>query len=84
MMVQGIGSTVVLRHLFLFFVLLLAGMAAQAQEVRLVGVMGTRALIAIDGGAPKPLRAGETVDGVKVLSVSAQGIRLEIAGQQQG
>jgi aspartyl protease family protein len=55
---------------------------ASAQSVALSGVMGSKALLVVDGGAPKALAAGETHQGVKVLSVVGEQATLEIKGQR--
>jgi aspartyl protease family protein len=44
--------------------------------------MGSKALLVVDGGAPKALAAGETHQGVKVLSVVGEQATLEIKGQR--
>jgi aspartyl protease family protein len=55
---------------------------ASAQSVALSGVMGAKALLVVDGGAPKALAAGETHQGVKVVSVVGEQATLEIKGQR--
>jgi aspartyl protease family protein len=52
-----------------------------AQEVGLAGVMGSRALLVIDGGEPRPVAVGQTVDGVKVVSVRGDQAVVEIGGK---
>ena len=49
---------------------LLAGSAAQAQSVALAGMLGNKALLVVNGTAPKTVAAGETHEGVKVISTS--------------
>ena len=48
------------------------------QSVALSGVMGSKALLVVDGGAPKALAVGETYQGIKVLSVSGEQAVLEV------
>ncbi len=50
------------------------------QSVALSGVMGSKALLVVDGGAPKALGVGETYQGVKVISVSGDQAVLEVKG----
>lgn len=50
------------------------------QSVALSGVMGSKALLVVDGGAPKALAVGETYQGIKVLSVSGEQAVLEVRG----
>jgi aspartyl protease family protein len=52
-----------------------------AQEVGLAGVMGSRALLVINGGEPRPVAVGQTVDGVKVVSVRGDQAVIEIGGK---
>lgn len=57
--------------------------AARAQSVAMTGGMGSKALLVVNGGAPKALAAGDTYQGVKVLSVSADQVAIEVAGKRQ-
>jgi aspartyl protease family protein len=56
---------------------------AWAQSVAMTGSMGRKALLVINGGAPKALAAGDSAQGVKVVSVGADQAVLEIAGKRQ-
>ena len=56
---------------------------AQAQSVALSGVLGSKALLVVDGGAPKAVAPGETYQGVKVVSTQGDNAVLEIGGQRQ-
>ena len=60
--------------------LVLAGSAA-AQSVSLQGMLGNKALLMIDGGQPRSVAPGETVQGVKVLSTADDQARVEIKGR---
>lgn len=51
--------------------------------VVLSGILGTKALLVIDGGAPKVLAPGESHRGVKVISTQTDNAVLEIGGQRQ-
>ncbi len=67
----------------LFFIAALASFqGAQAQSVALSGVMGSKALLVVNGSAPKAVAAGETHQGVKVVSVLGEQATLEIKGQR--
>ena len=57
--------------------------AAGAQTVSMTGSMGNRALLVIDGGAPRAIAAGTTVGSVKVLSVTASDAVIEVGGQRR-
>jgi aspartyl protease family protein len=54
-----------------------------AQSVAMTGGMGSKALLVVNGGAPKALSAGETYQGVKVISVSADATVVEVGGKRQ-
>jgi aspartyl protease family protein len=71
-----------LKTTLLFIAGLAAFHGAHAQSVALSGVMGSKALLVVNGGAPKAVAAGETHQGVKVLSVVGEQATLEIKGQR--
>lgn len=56
---------------------------AAAQTVALTGMMGNRALLVIDGGAPRALAAGDSAQGVRLLSVGDAQAVVEVGGQRQ-
>lgn len=56
--------------------------AAQAQDVALAGLMGSKALLVVNGGAPRALAPGESLQGVKLLSVSPDGAVVEREGKR--
>lgn len=56
---------------------------ASAQSVTMTGSMGSKALLVVDGGAPKALAAGETHRGVKVVAVRADQVTVEVGGKRQ-
>jgi aspartyl protease family protein len=53
-----------------------------AQNVALTGVLGSKALVVVDGTAPKTLAAGESHLGVKLVSVSGEQAVVEIKGKR--
>jgi aspartyl protease family protein len=61
---------------------MLAG-PAQAQSVAMSGGMGSKALLVVNGGAPKALAAGDAYQGVKVISVSPDHTVVEVGGKRQ-
>lgn len=67
-----------------FFALLLATLAtlAQAQSVTLAGMVGSKALVIIDGSAPQIIATGDTFQGVKVISTQGDSAVLQIAGKR--
>lgn len=56
------------------------GAGALAQTVVLSGVLGSKALLVVNGAAPKAVGAGDTYQGVKVLTVTKDQALVEIAG----
>ena len=60
----------------------LAGPAAWAQAVGLYGMLGGRALVIVDGGAPKSVAVGDTYKGVKIVSTQGDQAVVEISGKQ--
>ena len=62
---------------------LTAAGAGWAQSVALTGVLGSKALLVIDGGAPKAVASNDSHQGVRVLQVGADSVVVEIKGQRQ-
>ncbi|MFC7205812.1 retropepsin-like aspartic protease family protein [Comamonas endophytica] len=56
---------------------------AGAQSVALTGILGSKALLVIDGTAPRSLAAGEGRGAVRVLEVGRDTALVEIAGRRQ-
>lgn len=56
---------------------------AAGQSVAMTGGMGSKALLVVNGGAPKALAAGDTFQGVKVVSVSPEQTVIEMGGKRQ-
>ena len=63
---------------------LAAGMVggAWAHSVALQGMLGSRALLIIDGGTPRSLAVGESALGVKLVSVGPDAAVVEVAGKR--
>jgi len=77
----------VLNAVRLFSFLLLAMLAwlpagAQAEGIALAGMLGSKALLIVDGTPPKTVAAGETHQGVKVISTSGDEAVIEQAGKR--
>jgi aspartyl protease family protein len=68
-------------------VILAAGLVAcaigHAQTVSLQGMLGSNALLIVNGGAPKAVAVGAAYQGVKVVSTSGDQAVVEIAGQRR-
>ena len=61
---------------------LLAVSAAHAQSVALAGMLGSKALLVVNGTQPKTVAAGQTHDGVKVISTSGDQAVVEQNGKR--
>ncbi len=55
---------------------------AQAQSVTLAGMLGSKALVIVDGKTPKSVAVGESHLGVKVLSTNGDSAVVELAGRR--
>jgi aspartyl protease family protein len=62
--------------------LALAAGTAFAQSVALQGMLGSKALLIVDGAPPKSVAPGETHKGVKVLSTLGDQAVVEIEGRR--
>ena len=66
----------------LLLVLIAASPAAHAQSVALAGMLGSKALLVVNGSAPKTVAAGETHEGVKVISTTTDQALIEQSGNR--
>jgi aspartyl protease family protein len=58
--------------------------SAATADVNLNGVVGNKALLAIDGGKPRWVAVGETVPpGVKLISISGETAVIELGGKRE-
>jgi aspartyl protease family protein len=67
---------------FLGCLALFACTVVSAQSVALQGMLGSKALLIVDGSAPRTVAPGETHQGVKVLSTSGDQATVEINGKR--
>jgi aspartyl protease family protein len=63
--------------------LLLPQASAHAQDVSVVALFQDKAVLSIDKGKPRTLRAGETVGGVTLVSADSEGAVVSIKGRKQ-
>jgi aspartyl protease family protein len=61
---------------------LLAAATAHAQSVTLSGMVGSKALLIVDGSAPKIVASGEDFKGVKVVSTQGDTAVLMVGGKR--
>ncbi|MGC1176183.1 retropepsin-like aspartic protease family protein [Polaromonas sp.] len=66
----------------LFIALAAFGGVAHAQSVALAGMLGNKALLVVNGAAPKSVAAGEKHMDVKVISTSGDQAVLELNGKR--
>ncbi|WP_213957153.1 MULTISPECIES: TIGR02281 family clan AA aspartic protease [unclassified Variovorax] len=57
-------------------------MLAHADSVMLTGTIGSRAILIVNGGAPKTVAVGETWQGVRVVSVQSDQAQVEMGGKR--
>lgn len=62
--------------------LMLVSTAVHAESVTLAGMLGNKALLVVDGGTPRTVAAGETHQGVKVISTSGDQAVIEQSGKR--
>jgi aspartyl protease family protein len=72
----GIASAVALA-------LAMLGGPARAHVVALAGVLGDKAVLVIDGAAPKTLAVGQSHRGVTLRAVGGQSAEVEVGGTRQ-
>ena len=65
------------------FLLLGLALPAAALEVGLAGIVGSKALVVLGGGEPRPLAVGQSVDGVRLLSLQGDQAIFEIDGKRR-
>ena len=70
------------KRLFALALALAAGAAAAQTAVALQGMLGSKALLIVDGSAPKTVGVGESHMGVKVLATLGDQATVEIKGKR--
>ena len=63
--------------------LLFAPAWAHAQAVALAGMLGSKALLVVDGSAPRAVAAGEEHKGVQVVSVGREEAVVLVGGERR-
>ena len=59
-----------------------AAATAQSQSITLTGMVGSKALLIVDGSAPKIVATGEDFKGVKVISTQGDSAVLMVGGKR--
>lgn len=60
-----------------------AAQAVADTRVNVVGLFSNKALVMINGGSPKSMRAGQTVNGVKLISANSNAATFVIEGKRK-
>jgi aspartyl protease family protein len=63
--------------------LCLLSASALAQDVGLAGVMGSKAMLMVNGGEPKAVAVGQSIEGVKLISLQGDQVVVEIGGKKR-
>jgi len=72
------------RHFTLPFLLLgCFSVSALAQDVGLAGLMGSKAMLIVNGGEPQAVAIGQSMDGVKLLSIQGDQAVVEVGGKKR-
>lgn len=72
------------RHCTLLGMLsLFTSIPVWAQDVGLAGIMGSKAMLIINGGEPQTVPVGQALDGVKVLSIQGDQAMIEVGGRKR-
>ncbi len=72
-----------IHHTLATLFLLTLPLIATGADVNINGVVGNKVLVVIDGGKPRWIAAGETLEGIKLISVSGQSAVVEFGGKRQ-
>jgi aspartyl protease family protein len=72
-----------LRHSTRLALLCLLPTLAVAQDVGLAAIMGSKAVLIVDGGEPRSVRVGESLDGVRLVAIQGDQAVIEIGGKKR-
>jgi aspartyl protease family protein len=70
-------------HLTVLAVFLTFSGAALALDVGLAGIMGSKAMLMINGGEPRAIAVGQSIDGVRLISVAGDQVIVEVDGKKR-
>lgn len=70
-------------HCTAFAFLMLTVPPLLAQEVGLAGLLGSKAMLTINGAAPRALTVGQSLDGVRLVAIQDEQAIVEIAGRKR-
>lgn len=72
-----------ISQLFCVLTALLSSPALFAASVSVAGLMNGKAIVSINGGSPRMMAVGQTLQDVKLLRADSQSATFEIDGKQQ-
>ena len=70
-------------HITLLGCLCTFSCATSALDVGLAGIMGSKAMLMINGGEPRAVAVGQAVDGVRLISVTGDQAIVEVDGKKR-
>lgn len=70
-------------HFTLRLVLCLCSLAASAQDVGLAGLFGSKAMLMVNGGEPQAIAVGQSIDGVRLLSIQGDQVIVDVGGKKR-
>ena len=73
----------VLRRIAFAAAVLVAAGPATAAKIDVVGVFPGKAVVSVDGGAPRSIGVGDMVGGFKLVAVSGDGATFVVDGRRQ-
>ena len=73
----------VLLKVMAVLMLMTATLAVAGTQINVVGLFNNKALIAINGGAPQSIAAGQTKNGVKLISANSESATFMVEGKRQ-
>lgn len=71
-----------LLHCMAWTLFFLSGQAISA-SIGVVGLFKDKAMVRIDGGAPKVIAAGQSIQDVKLISANSEGAVFEVEGKRR-
>jgi aspartyl protease family protein len=72
-----------LQHSTRLALLCLLPTLAVAQDVGLAAIMGSKAVLIVNGGEPRSVRVGESLDGVRLVAIQGDQAVIEIGGKKR-
>ena len=71
------------KQVLIYLTALLAAPALAATQLNVVGLFSNKAVVAINGSAPQTISAGQTKNGVKLISADSESATFLVEGKQQ-